>query len=185
MDEWADIPDFPGYQINKIGQVKRLARTVFRRMRLDGQPDLLPIPEVILKGTVTPAGYIKYCINERGHVRMIAAHRAVLLAFVGPCPDGMDACHNNGISTDNRLENLRWDTRRSNTIDKIDHGNHPFAGRTHCNNGHEFTDENTRVDINNDGKWTTRKCRACQREAQRRYRSRRAAIDVSSGTTSG
>lgn len=45
----------------------------------------------------------------------------------------MEACHNNGNGLDNRLENLRWDTREGNERDKDRHGRrlrgekHPFA----------------------------------------------------------
>jgi len=47
--------------------------------------------------------------------------RAVLLlrTFVGPCPPGMECCHTNGVSTDDRLSNLRWDTRANNALDKL------------------------------------------------------------------
>lgn len=34
----------------------------------------------------------------------------------------MEACHNNGIRDDSRLQNLRWDTRKSNHADKKMHG---------------------------------------------------------------
>jgi len=49
-------------------------------------------------------------------------HRLVLETYVGPCPEGMIACHNDGNPADNRLENLRWDTYSSNEADKIKHG---------------------------------------------------------------
>jgi hypothetical protein len=55
-------------------------------------------------------------------------HRLVLEAFVGPCPEGMEACHNNGDPADNRLENLRWDTRSANAKDKVRHGRCPLSG---------------------------------------------------------
>ena len=48
----------------------------------------------------------------------------VLETFVGPCPKGMEACHNNDIKTDNRLSNLRWDTKSNNTFDAINHNKH-------------------------------------------------------------
>lgn len=55
-------------------------------------------------------------------VRIIYPHKAVLEAFVGFRPKGMEACHNNGDPFDNRLENLRWDTTRNNQLDRIKHG---------------------------------------------------------------
>ena len=56
-------------------------------------------------------------------------HRLVLMAFVGECPSGMIACHNNGNHSDNRLENLRWDTPKSNEADKLIHGTHTRGER--------------------------------------------------------
>jgi len=49
-------------------------------------------------------------------------HVLILTAFRGPCPEGMEGCHNNGNGTDNRLDNLRWDTRTSNQQDRLKHG---------------------------------------------------------------
>lgn len=49
-------------------------------------------------------------------------HRLVLEAFVGPCPIGMEACHNDGDTSNNQVDNLRWDTRSSNHMDKEKHG---------------------------------------------------------------
>lgn len=69
-------------------------------------------------------------VDDAGEVRSVAVHRMVLLAFTGPCPNGMEACHNNGIRTDCRIENLRWDTHASNHADKRIHGTHQ-AGELH------------------------------------------------------
>lgn len=40
-----------------------------------------------------------------------------MLAFVGEPLEGMEVCHINGDPTDNRLENLRYDTRTQNILD--------------------------------------------------------------------
>ncbi len=47
---------------------------------------------------------------------------AVLLAFVGPAPDGHIAGHLNGNPADNRVENLRWITHQENTDHQLLHG---------------------------------------------------------------
>nr|WP_255481829.1 HNH endonuclease [Amycolatopsis sp. SID8362] len=51
-------------------------------------------------------------------------HRAVLAAFIGPCPSGWHGCHRNQVKTDNRLENLRWDSPKGNAADTIHSGRH-------------------------------------------------------------
>lgn len=49
-------------------------------------------------------------------------HRLVLEAFAGSCPEGMEACHNDGNRLNNWLNNLRWDTPAANQADRIKHG---------------------------------------------------------------
>jgi hypothetical protein len=50
-------------------------------------------------------------------------HRLILLAFVGPCPEGMEARHYpNKDRKDNRLCNLSWATKEVNEADKFEHG---------------------------------------------------------------
>lgn len=77
-------------------------------------------------------------VNKYGHsqVRLytkhsksgdMAVHRLVLLAFVGPCPEEMECCHNDGNASNNRLENLRWDTHRNNSQDRRLHGTLVFG----------------------------------------------------------
>jgi hypothetical protein len=58
-------------------------------------------------------------------------HRLVLETFLGPCPEGMECCHNNGNSLDNRLSNLRWDTHVSNLADRKKHGTYKTGERHH------------------------------------------------------
>lgn len=68
---------------------------------------------------------IKGCAGNRGHltVRLTPSvyhyvHRLVLEAFVGPCPPGMECCHDpDPDPANNRLENLRWDTKKGNSAD--------------------------------------------------------------------
>jgi len=52
-------------------------------------------------------------------------HQLVLKTFVGPCPEGMEGCHSNGDPTDDRLENVRWDTHKNNMADCARHGRMP------------------------------------------------------------
>ena len=76
--------------------------------------------------TILPEGYEQTCLGAKfkGSV-----HRLILEAFHGPCPDGMESCHNNGIRSDNRVINLRWDTRKNNHADKHRHGTRQVGER--------------------------------------------------------
>lgn len=62
-------------------------------------------------------------VNLRG--RMFYIHRLVMRAFVGPCPDGMEVCHNDGDPANNQLSNLRYDLHVNNVNDRRKHGTHP------------------------------------------------------------
>lgn len=68
--------------------------------------------------------------NKSGHRRValcapyknFMVHRLVLEAFVGPQPEGLECCHNDSDPGNNRLENLRWDTRSANQFDRPNRG---------------------------------------------------------------
>lgn len=146
------MPGFEGsYEVSDMGHVRSVDRVVVdsrgRGFRRRGQ---------ILKPKHNNMGYPYVCLG-RPNSRLV--HRLVLMAFVGPCPEGMVGCHNNDIPTDNRLENLRWDTMAANQFDRIANGNNAFANQTHCKRGHEFTPKNTRIKLSGSG----RECRECDR----------------------
>jgi hypothetical protein len=54
-------------------------------------------------------------------------HDMVLETFVGPCPEGMEARHLNGVASDNRVANLEWSTHAVNMRDMLIHGTHPTS----------------------------------------------------------
>jgi hypothetical protein len=61
-----------------------------------------------------------FSINNKSNPKTV--HRLLLETFVGPCPEKHEALHINGNRLDNRLENLRWGTRKENVADAIKHG---------------------------------------------------------------
>lgn len=105
--------------------------------------------------------HLRVALCRSGYREDWLVHRLVLVAFVGRPPAGMEGCHNNGVPADNRLGNLRWDTRRANVKDQVSHGVHPHGSRSHCKRGHEFTAENI---YNHGGK---RHCRTCRQMRER------------------
>lgn len=75
-----------------------------------------------LKQTPSPSGYPMVTLFSDGKRMQRTVHSLVLECFVGPRPEGMDACHYDGTRDNNRLDNLRWDTREGNLQDMVRHG---------------------------------------------------------------
>lgn len=111
-----DIPGFPGYAVDSDGSVwsRKNARWGLRDEWLALRPYAHPV-----------SGHMSVVLMKNGKRHTVRVHTAVMLAFVGPCPDGMECCHNNGNPSDNRPSNLRWDTRKSNVSDALKHGAMP------------------------------------------------------------
>lgn len=128
VEIWKDMPEFEGYyQISNYGRVKSLPRIV--RM-IDGR-------KYTVKGKILgPAwdGHYYHVIFSKGKEFVHLLHRLVLTAFVGPAPEGMEGCHNDGNPKNNRLDNLRWDSSKNNYKDKIRHGTDEMPkGKDHWN----------------------------------------------------
>ena len=121
IEYWADVVGYERlYQVSSWGRVRSVSRITWDYDPRWGQMRSRRITGKIIKRQWSP--YVTVGLRKGAYHRSFGVHRLVLKAFVGPCPEGMEACHNNGDAWDNRLENLRWDTRKNNHQDKIKHG---------------------------------------------------------------
>jgi hypothetical protein len=87
------------------------------------------------------------------------AHHLVLLAFVGPRPEGMETRHLDGNPRNNSLSNLAYGTHTENMQDKIRHGTNSGAEKTHCVHGHLYDEANTYRHPVTGWRW----CNTCRR----------------------
>lgn len=158
-ERWLPVPGYEGvYEVSDHGSIRSLDRIVYA-----GQGRTRRSAGRVLAPYAAKSGHLSVNLKKNCEGGTKQVHQLVLAAFVGPCPDGMEVCHNNGDAADNRLPNLRYDTRKSNVADTLRHGTHPMASKTHCPHGHEYTPENTYIIPGSGG----RVCRTCTRDKSR------------------
>lgn len=155
---WRPVPGYHGfYEVSDHGRVRGLPRVVAHSIpgRTRSAPGKVLDQETDKKGRKIVR------LSRDGKPRRRRVHTLVLEAFVGPCPAGMEGCHNNGDPTDNRPGNLRWDTRSSNQADAVAHGTHHNSSKTRCVKfGHQLIHPNLCAgELARGG----RSCLACQR----------------------
>ena len=154
MTDWRPVPDFPGYEVSDDGQVKSWKRGTVR----------------ILRPNADRAGYPYVCLRRDGVTYTRKIHVLVALAFHGPRPFA-DAHirHLDGDPANKTPANLRYGTASENQYDKVAHGRHHNASRTHCKHGHPYDEANTKVIKSRPN---SRLCRACE-TARNAVRDRR------------
>lgn len=119
---WKDIQGFEGfYQVSNLGRVRSLQRTTSHGRGLQSR---------ILKGDQRMEGHLQVVLYRDGRRKTRYIHHLVLEAFVGTRPAGTECCHNDGQPSNNRVSNLRWDTRSNNLLDAYKHhARQPGGGR--------------------------------------------------------
>lgn len=97
----------------------------------------------ILKPKLEHTGYYRVSLmTDVKNKRLTASvHGLIMLTFVGPCPEGMQCRHLNGVCTDNQLANLAWGTIQENHDDKQKHGT---TARGETNGLSRLTEEQVR-----------------------------------------
>jgi len=136
-ETWKAVVGWEGdYEVSDLGRVRGVSRVVGdrRKMLVKGQ---VLVPHVA-GGSCSTKRYLGVLLYRNGKRLCVFIHRLVLDAFFGPCPDGMEACHNDGDRCNNSVGNLRWDTRSNNSKDKVRHGtmlvgeHHPHSRLKAC-----------------------------------------------------
>lgn len=118
-EKWKPIPGFVGvYEVSNLGRIRSLDRSIRYK---DGR--VISCKGRILRpGRYGKHGHLHVSLWENNKQKIVKVHHAVLLAFRGLRVRNTEACHRDGDPSNNRLVNLRWDTRSSNNLDKRKHG---------------------------------------------------------------
>lgn len=118
------VPGFPCYAITKVG-AKLYSNYVYgsHPPRL-GEWTLVRHKTRIVKGVMAHP-YADLFVD--GKATRFPIHVLVLMAWIGPRPEGMQCCHFDDNRFNNDLSNLRWDTVKANTADAFRNGRIPVG----------------------------------------------------------
>lgn len=105
---WKNLPEYEGlYQVSNKGRVKSLHT----------MKGMCPIKSGhIKKPTKSKFGYLRTGLHKDHKVKVIHIHRLIMMAFVGPVPEGKNVNHIDGNKENNHLENLEYVTKSENIL---------------------------------------------------------------------
>lgn len=106
---WKPVVGYQGiYSVSSIGRVRRESDSNGTHAGLILKP--------IIKGNRYARVYLwRNCKGVNAQI-----HRLVAEAFIAQSHDGLQVNHKNGVTTDNRVENLEWVTSSQNTLHAFD-----------------------------------------------------------------
>lgn len=110
-EQWKPIPGYESYSASSNGRIRR-----------NRGPDSKGYiwKEHYLSQQMNRFGYMSVALCKNGKVHRMFVHRAVMLAFVGECPNGYQVNHIDENKINNRIENLEYVTPKENA----NHGTH-------------------------------------------------------------
>jgi hypothetical protein len=156
LREVRDIPGFPSYQATESGEIVSSKYGDLRTLRPhdDGH-------------------YLRVSLRRDGKTITRTVHSLIALAYHGAPQAGKEVRHWDGDRLNNKPENLSYSPHSENQLDQLRHGTHFEAMRTHCDNGHEFVENNIMWQKNRKSGRPYRRCKECHRIAIAKWRAAR------------
>jgi len=117
---WKDIPGYEGlYQVSNMGEIKSFDRI---KSGKDGRKSYILKGRILKPSIDKRYGYLNVDLTKDGVRKVRRLNRLVCFAFIGEPELGQESCHFDNNKLNNKLGNLRWDTRVGNLEDNERHG---------------------------------------------------------------
>ena len=118
METWKPVVGYGGrYEVSDLGMVRSTGR--------------FGTSGCMISPGERSGGYLQVGLHNEEGRKFLYVHRIALESFAGVCPDGYEGSHVNGIPSDNRMENLRWESHLNNEARKLEHGTKMRGERHH------------------------------------------------------
>ena len=123
MEVWKDIKDYEGhYQISNYGMVKSVERPALIKSGY-----IRIVKERFLSQEKVIGGYKRVSLSIKGKLKRFSVHRLVAIHFIDDKIKNKEVNHLDKNTSNNRVENLEWISRRENATHK-NYGSNKFTG---------------------------------------------------------
>ena len=125
VEIYKDIPNYEGYQVSNLGNVKSLDRVIKHKDSYSRS-----IKGRVLKAGLSSVGYLGVTLCKNGKKKTKQIHQLVAIAFLNHTPNGYKLIvdHKNAIKTDNKLSNLQLISQRLNSSKDQKNGSSSYIG---------------------------------------------------------
>jgi len=170
MEKWLPVVGYEGaYEVSDQGRVRSIDRYITQKSAGGGLITRLYKGRLLKPAKSTRSGHVGVSLRSKTY----HVHTLVLRTFVGPPPAGLECLHLNHNGADNRLDNLKYGTRRENALMRAAPDSPTY--RTHCKRGHAYGPDNVQPYMASLG-WRT--CRKCQHIWLANRRAERKAVQA-------
>jgi hypothetical protein len=111
VDDWRPVVGYEGlYEVSSDGRIRRVGKAARRGKGRGGGVKLGRLRKL----RINRDGYVTVQLWRDGRAKGFLVHVLVAAAFLGPCPNGQEVNHRDGIKANPSVDNLEYMTHPEN-----------------------------------------------------------------------